>query len=397
MSRLKICLIGLTLMLIVEGNAISSEWNDSDALPEIYSVSFSSGSVGFVDLNTANILTCSYHLMDRNSLKIKNVEREKFKDIFPQSKLCPDKFKIPYFPPQLSLYASDGKEFLHYSSDCRGEKTIGHKLMLSGVPIHTQMKPCNDISALDTIGDQLWLVTYAIKGGDFFGKGVGEGIIVQSLSSSTLLGRIDTDNRVANILRWDPYTKKMWAVFPDGFETISTDFKKGVPHYWNIGFDSQAYVPAVVVSTFPLKLDTFAYLGQYARVKDKVGYYKAVSQIPEDFKEKVEVYGVTMGFYEDTDGGGDGIFAPKELNSLVPYFIASAESDNPEGAINAMETLCMFNDPRVYQTANRFIRNRAGVQIQTESWSSHQKSLMYGHAYNCIKKFKRLNIAVQDE
>lgn len=395
MRKMRFYVIFFIVSAFFEIKAFSGEWDDSMALPSMESILFSSTTVGFVTCQDRTSYLRDYFLMNRDSYHVEKVSQTYFQKIFPENALLSSGMYVSQrsTDPLTTLMASNGKEFRYSPSDCRerNEQKRGHKLFSSARLIPTHVSPCNDISAVEVVGDQLWLVTNVSQGVDLVSQAPAEGIVVQLLRDGTLVGKVGVGSRVPLIIKRDAYGNKIWAVSGDGFDVIRPDLKAEPPHYWTIGFDPQTGVPGVIVSTYTKPVDAFAFLGLYAGISDKSGYSKAVAKLPEAIRQDFDLYPVMMYMYSHVED--PEMFVPPDMNPLVPFFVAAAGSDIAGNAIASMQLVCMFKDNRVYEMLKIFLEGGPAVQKQTAAWSDEQKSWAWWNANRCVAKYARSSLS----
>src|SRR5205807_1766244 len=90
----------------------------------------------------------------------------------------------------VSLTASNGTEFETQNAYCSEGENTQHALSMKGAAIPNHVEPCTSISAVEVVGNQLWLGT-RLDGE--YGDYPAQGLVVQTMKDGKLLKKLDAN------------------------------------------------------------------------------------------------------------------------------------------------------------------------------------------------------------
>ncbi|MBI3753904.1 MAG: hypothetical protein HY266_07695 [Deltaproteobacteria bacterium] len=310
------------------------EFEEWDSLPRIEDIVFSKTSVGFISQDHR------YFIMDRKSGVFQQVHEKLFRENF-SDRLHPkphEKIK-----GRDAIRASNGKEFQSESAYCGEGANQPHKLWLDGKVFVDVAKPCDSISAVEIIDNQLWLGTvYMGEGGEY----PAHGIIVQSLQSPRLIKQIDTNGGLTGdlvrVIRIDTESDKVWVTTERGLNEVDHTFHVVSTHYFYEDFDKVSGKPTVFLSSSPKSNNPLAVISRVLSIRDSKAFYEAVKSIPQTLQDKITLYDFFMYSMPRPD------FVPPEMNPLIPFLIEAAQSDQRYIRWLALYNICRFKDKKVY-------------------------------------------------
>jgi hypothetical protein len=349
MRRLRIFLLTTVLFIGLPSFALAVEFDYEDILPYARNIVFAEDAVGFVVRRQyATREPETYFTLDRRSRSFKEVAPKQFKKRFPDT-IPPSRYETnprrnePGQPASLIfLRASNGTEFKTVDAYC-GEGATGHrnKLFKAGVRVPTDLDPCSNISALEIIGDRLWLGTYYWGEGSI---GRAEGVVIRALDGSRLIKKVSLPAAVT-VIRHDPYTDHVWVTTKRGVFEIGQDFKILSRGYYYHDFEAKTGKPVIRLSPTEKKSNPLAVVVREIPFDeaDRKAFYEVAKTIPEDRVRYFSLYSFYMccNPYEQ--------FYPRELNVLVPFLIKATELA-PAHMKNAWyQTVCRFDDKRAAQ------------------------------------------------
>jgi hypothetical protein len=284
-----------------------------------------------------------YFIIDRHTNKIQEVNKDYFYE----------KFRGPT-PPEpyeerdgrmMVLRASNGVEFLHQTAYCHEGAYETHRLWRKGRPFPTVVDPCDSISALEIVDDQLWLGTIHLAEEGYV---PADGVVVQSLRKPVRIRKIGPKEGLAGcmirVIRRDPYTDRVWVATERGLNVVDRRFRVGVVGYLYEDFDPVSGRPTLFLSLSPRWSNPWALVASALSVRDPKAFYEAVESIPPSLRNKFDIdYFFRRCFTPTSD------FLPTEMNVLVPFFIEAARSPLREARNFALCHLCDFKDEKIYE------------------------------------------------
>ena len=360
------------------------EPEDWDTLPQMADISFSSTSVGF------SSYAQKYFILERNSGKFQEVGKNSFSREFPESdKMKPaETIQEKGINSMVRLRASNGKEFKTENAYCSEGENGHHKLWRNDEMISDQVNPCASISAIEIVRDQLWLGTrYDGEYGDY----PAQGIVIQSLGNGELIRALDSKNgltgNLIRVIRLDPHRDHVWVATEKGLNEITPDLEIASPRFFREDFNPDTGKPEIGLSSRWETSDPFAVMGRWLGVPNFKNYYQAVKNIPEEIRSKFSLYNFHAGTYSLANARViEQSFVPKEMNSLIPFYLEAAQSNRKRNKLQAFQMLCMFNDQMVYELFHSFIKNTPDEKGEINTvWQSRI-------ARDCLDKFNKLGL-----
>lgn len=333
-SPIRFGLIGILLLWLPSYSIAGREPEEWDTLPQTQNLAFSETSVGFVSDDHR------YFILDRLSKSFQQVEENPFRQEFPSHYGVPAEVVAEKgIGSRVRLKASNGDVFETENAYCSEGEDIHHKLWKNNGLVMDNVEPCESISAVEVVGDQLWLGTrYDGEYGDFPAKG----IVIQPYKGSSIIKRISQKDgltgNLVRVIRLDPYRGNIWVVTENGFNEIDRNLKIVNKRYFYEDFDSDTGKPHVFVSPKERKNNPFAIIGRQLELKNTTAYYNVVKLIQAPIGDDFSLYSL----YAVSEG-----FVSKDMNVLAPFFLEAATSEKEQVKIDAIGYLCMFNDSRV--------------------------------------------------
>jgi hypothetical protein len=194
-------------------------------------------SVGFISEDHR------YFVLNRSSELLQELDENSFFQTFPDwsGKKPSETLKEEENGSNVLLRASNGSEFKTQDANCLiAEELSDHKLWMHEKRITDHVDPCNSISAVEIVGDQLWLGTRSF--GEY-GEYPAEGVVIQSLQEGNLIKKIDSEvgltGDLVRVIRIDPYRSNIWVATQQGFNEINRNLKIVNTQYFFEDFDGQ--------------------------------------------------------------------------------------------------------------------------------------------------------------
>ncbi|MBX3326455.1 MAG: hypothetical protein U0223_19470 [Nitrospira sp.] len=308
------------------------EFEETDTLPYVENILFSASTVGILSKDGR------YFLIDRKTEHVHQVDEAAVVQAIPRP--WPQK---PWEDLQGReiLRSSDGQEFQQTSSYCGEGESIGHALQFQQHPFPDVLAHCTSVSAVETVDGNVWFGTIQPSEGR---SGPAEGVVVQSLHKKHKLKAITQKSGLTSgqirMLRDDPFTKTMWVATPRGLNRIDRRFQVIWGRYWYEDFEHGSRKAQTLLSPTPKISNPFAVLGRELAVNDWEAFSRAVAKVSPSEQRKLSLYEFHMvGLPPRT--------LSHELNDLIPFFRAAAESSNPTVHDFGLRNLCKFDDASV--------------------------------------------------
>jgi hypothetical protein len=342
---------------------------------------FSSDAVGFVSADQR------YFALDRASLRFEPVDARAFWERFPPARYQPAEAQTAGgVGGWVLLRASNGREFTTTNAYCGEGEAIHHELKDRSQPISDHIAPCDSVSAVEIVGDQLWLGTR--RDGEY-GDYPAVGVVIQSLRSGSLVKTLGSEEGLAGnlvrVVRRDTHGGNVWVATERGFSEVDKRLEVVTTRYFFEDFDEKTGESTVKLSTAVRNSAPLAIFSRQLVLRDPKGFYEVVKRIPESTRSRLSIYDyhLKMNLHGNPNPGPLHIaFVPEEMNGLVPFFLEAAESESEKVSETALWMLCIFNDPRILQ----FFIDRE----QKESIHAYSR----GTARLCIDKYTRLGLSL---
>ena len=274
-------------------------------------------------------------------------------------------------PPRSTLFP--------YTTLFRSGLTV-QPLKINEELIKTSVEACNTISTLEHVDNNLWIGTgYQ---GDH-GNGPGQGVIIQSRKDGKLIKNLEMEDWISTI-RQDPYTGMVWVAASYMIHVVEPNGNAKSTYRFYHDFDQVTGRPTIFISKKPGKTNPFALVARKLSANNRIEFYNAAKDIPQDLWPSFELYWFYMCCYI-----GPSIY-PESFNKLVPVLLKEIETQIVDNQLTERklwlqdhhkrfwsQTLCRFNDRRVlaYFKSIWFI-------------SSGDFGRM---ASNCVKKLEKLS------
>lgn len=359
---------------------LPEEW---DTLPQIEIMRFSKDAVGFMASDHR------FFILDRKSKSFLSCDESVYLRLFPESRnqKTAEILSDSGIGSAVLLRASDGSEYQTQNAYCSEGENIHHTLFYKGKAVVDNVAPCDSISAVEIIGDQLWLGTR--RDGEYGGYPAA-GLVVQSLKSAKLLKKLDAESgltgNLIRAIRKDLFGGTIWIATEQGFNTVDQNFKIINRQYFYEDFDDQSGKSTVFLSPSRRNSNPLAVIQRQLNVDRPKEFYEAVKQIPHDALKGFSLRNVNIGIYSGLNTSNvEESFVPREMNILAPFFIESAESQNDSARRHAIVMLCMFNDRRVIDFF---------IDFEKRPSSDH---LGQSVARDCIDKYGKLGLLKEDQ
>src|SRR6058998_819157 len=146
------CLSLILLLLLSQTISYAGmEFEEWDPLPQMGNIIFSNTSVGFISRGDSR-----YFVLDRTTRAFTQLDKTSFLQMFPAPFPKPPYEEVSGLD---TLRASNGKEFDVRNAYCAEGEDQPHQLLLDGKVFNDVVERCTSISAIEIIGNQLWLGT----------------------------------------------------------------------------------------------------------------------------------------------------------------------------------------------------------------------------------------------
>ena len=333
--------------------SVSSEYRDSDVLPEIRYVVFTRDAVGFVSRPNRQfggrdlVFRFAY---DRGSRRLAEVDAKQFQARFPASSLKDGPRDASRGTEQHELigYAGNGAEYRSKLKYCgeggEDDEKEQPKLTVGNKPVRILAAgKCTGVSSLEIVGDQLWLGTvYSGEGG----HSKAEGIIVESAGSERALARIPLPGWVAQV-RADPFSDEVWAVTEHGIYQIGRQFRIVAAHLYYHDFDPLTGEPRFSFSGTAAPGNPFSVVSRMLPAGERKGFYEVVRKIPKADLEQFKLYDFFMCCAFAPQG------YPASFRPLLPFFVRASTQEKTSFRDVWRQAACGFATPDVEQYCSR--------------------------------------------
>lgn len=173
------------LVIRAEAGRVPESW---DTLPQIQNIAFSENVIGF------DAADGRHFVLDRKNESFREVNSEAFFKEFPVPKdqTPSEVLNNTGIGSTVLLRTSSRVEFQTQNAYCSEGENTHHSLSRNGKVLRDHVAPCHSISAVEVVGDQLWLGT---RYDGEYGEYPAAGVVIQSLISAKLL-KGTSNNRV---------------------------------------------------------------------------------------------------------------------------------------------------------------------------------------------------------
>lgn len=301
-------------------------WDD---LPQVLIIQFSAKDIGLVTSGSGR------HALDRKTLALQPLSDQQYARAFGETAEPPAKVLEGDGTHSLVLLrTSRNVEYRTQDAYCSEGEDRGHVLWLAKKRLKSRVDRCASVSALEVVGNQLWLGT---RYDGEYGEYPAEGVVVQSMDHGRLLGRVATAQGLTGDLirtiRWDPYERGMWIATNEGINLVDERLRVKKALYVK-----QSLGPSgAVLELTPTKEASNPLVPVLLKLKaEPHGFFEATRTIPPELQLKgLEVVST------------DSPFVPTEMNVLVPFFISAAQSRDEEARQYALGNALLFDDERL--------------------------------------------------
>jgi hypothetical protein len=300
--------------------SVSSEFRDSDVLPEIGYVVFNRDAVGFVSRPNRNFGGRDFtfrFVYDRGNRKLVEIDAAQFEKRFPGSAGKYDPYPVPR-SHELIGHAGNGVEYRSRLKYCgeggeddeseRRKLTVGNKAVRI-----LALDECTGVSSVEIVGDQLWLGTVYLGEG---GHSKAEGIIVQSPGGGRAFARIPFAGWVSQV-RADPFSNEVWAATEHGIYRVGRQFQILSAHLYYHDFDPGTGEPRFSFSATATPGKPLSAIARLLPAEDRKGFYEAVAGIPKADLDRFTLY----DFFMCCDFNRT---SPASLRPLLPFFVKAS-------------------------------------------------------------------------
>jgi len=315
----------------------AAEFQESDVLPEIGYTVFTRDAVGFVSRPNRQIGVVFWFSYERQERRLAEIDARQFQARFPGSALKEDPRRSgPGEEEAWSGRTGNGTEYRSKVKYCgEGVENDQRALVVGGRLIRILGRDkCTSVSAVEVLGDQLWLGTaYSGEGG----SSEAEGIIVESSGDGRALARIPLKGWV-NQLRADPFSDEVWAVTEYGIYQLNRKFHVISAGLYYHDFDPSSGEPRLSFSSAATEGNPLSVISRMLPAGQRKGFYEAARAIPKADLDQFKLYDFFMCcFYK-------GRRYPESFRPLLPFFVgASAQSSG----ILWRQAACGFGTPDV--------------------------------------------------
>jgi len=342
------------LCLINRAAEAGREPEEWDALPQIESFAFTKTAIGLIAGNH------SYFILNTKEGTFQAIPETEFKRQFlAPTQRAAEVVNNTGVGSEIRLRTSGALTFSVTNAYCSEGENITHRLSLNGKPLKDFVRPCYSVSAVEVVGDQLWLGTRA--DGEY-GDYPAEGIIIQSLDGKKKIGQISAKNgltgNLVRAIRLSPVDSLIWVATNQGINAVSQNLKVEKSIYFYQDFDPATGKPTVLTSPRPKKNPAVVEFARQLHLADYKSFYSTLRTIPPEAIDKF--MNEMGGLYAPINALiGRESFAPAEVNKLVPFFIEASRSSDRVARAVSLSALCATNDPRGIA---RFVELRSAPQ-----------------------------------
>ncbi len=141
----------------------------------------------------------------------------------------------------------------------------------------------------------------------------------------------------------------MWIATENGISLADQTFHVWGTRYFHEGLHPASGEPELHLSSSPKPVNQFVVLEKELEIKNKKAYADAVARLSNASKNAFNfhnIYSKCCVAAESTPAQNLTFF-PEEMNALVPFLLEAAQSEKETVRKDAVQLLCMFNDPRV--------------------------------------------------
>jgi hypothetical protein len=338
-------------MSVAEAGREPEEW---DALPQIESFVFGEANIGLVSRDH------NHFVFDTKAGTFKEISESEFKRQF-SGPVQPGAEVVNNtgIGSEVRLRTSGPLTFTTTNAYCSEGENVTHQLSIDRKAVKDFVRRCYSVSAVEEIGDQLWLGTRA--DGEY-GDYPAEGIIIQSRDGKKKIGQISTKNGLTGDLvrtiRLNPIDSLIWVATNQGINAVSKNLKIEKSIYFYQDFDPTTGRPTVMISPTVKKNPPIVELAKQLKLADYKSFYMTLKTIPQEAIDKL-TNGLRGLYAPQNVLIGREAFAPVEVNKLVPFFIEASHSTDKTTRAVSFTALCATNDPRAIA---RFVELRAAPE-----------------------------------
>jgi hypothetical protein len=336
MRRIRGAVFLLTLAGGWSAMSFSSEFQESDVLPVIGYVAFTRDAVGFVSRPNGNLgKSVFWFSYERQQRRLAEVDAKEFQARFPGFVLREDPRSLQPGDEWIG-HAGKGTEYQTKIKYCgEGIEDDQRSLIVGGKAVRVLARnKCTSVSAVEIVGDQLWLGTaYSGEGG----YSEAEGIIVESRRGERELARIPLKGWVAQ-LRADPFSDDLWAVTEYGIYRVGRDFKIASTNLYYHDFDPSTGEPRLLFSSTATAGNPLSVVSRMLPAEEHKAFYEAVFSIPKVDLLDFNLYDFFMCCSFSGHRYGEG------LRPLLPFFVRASARDR---SVLWRQAACGFGTPDV--------------------------------------------------
>jgi hypothetical protein len=307
---------------------------DWTVLPQVDFIYFGSQSVGLVTADG------DYLKVSKDLKEIKSVTPEEFKNQFPtDGPLAREATKDKGATSAAFLRTSSGLTFKIKSAYCGEGEREQHLLWKGEEEFPDVLAPCSNISALEQVGDSLWLGTY--ERGEY-GYYPAEGVVIETLDGTKKKGKVEKKmaGSVVRMLRKDPAKDEVWIATQLGLSVADSKGRVLRSAYFYQGFNEKTGVAQYSLIPEPQKNDLLAEISKRLHLKNPLAFYEILQKLDRSDDGK---FAPSVISYEYPD------YLEPQWNVLVPFFLEALNGSNEEARAFAAQEICLFNDPRAIE------------------------------------------------
>ena len=349
-------LLASVFLAISSTGSTGSEYSDEDFEPNILDVEFTKEFVGFFGEQGSATGTIYgeaglYFVFDRSQGLGREISPVEFRRIFVEPRVL----KAANTSAKHTLSTSDGTTYsvpasgaCDWDSSSTNPRLIrppgpsDHSLMLPEKVIPIGVDVCNGITALEHVGDHLWIGT------DYIGDqavGPGQGLIIQDRATGKVVKSLRDVDAPTSSIRLDPYTGEVWVAYTYLIDRMRPDGTRISRYRFLQQFDSVTRLPVMRLTSEPGDNNRIAVLARYMSKSNAIALYEATTALSKEDIQRFNLYDFFMCCNISPS------YYPVSMNVMVPPLLRQLDEaeagDNNYDKERWIQTVCAFKDPRV--------------------------------------------------
>lgn len=300
---------------------LASEFDDADILPGVMYLTFGDEHVGI----RATSYYFNFHelpsfVLHRSDNSIGPVSASEYASLFGESQ---ELLAGPYRDREGPHLTTDGTPYTPYLCD-RYARGVTSKMEIAGRPFAADFSDCFNVSEIDLADDIVWIGTYYTGSHD---DGAAHGLMVASLESGEIAGRIDTGRYPIYNVRYDSVAKHTWAITRDQIVVVNKAMKVVTRYFFNYDFNASTGHPELRIAEERIASHPLAVFALHLPSSYYRQFFESVQTIPDDKARTFSLYDFYMCC--KFAAPGEPSRKPTEFEILIPFLLPAFKKDLP--------------------------------------------------------------------